>query len=172
MTTRIRSFVVLVTAALLQATIFTEFRFLGASVEVLLLVTILAGYHGGPEHGSIFGFFASLLQDVLTGAPFGLHAMVYAPLAVGVSSLADRLVESRPVIYGLGLALAISIGTALAGFTGLLFGQTAITSSLLINRSILAGITSALVAAPINKIILWSLSLSTPGALELRIPGK
>ena len=50
MTTRIRSFVVLVTAALLQATIFTEFRFLGASVEVLLLVTILAGYHGGPEH--------------------------------------------------------------------------------------------------------------------------
>ena len=172
MTTRIRSFVVLVTAALLQATIFTEFRFLGASVEVLLLVTILAGYHGGPEHGSIFGFFASLLQDVLTGAPFGLHAMVYAPLAVGVSSLEDRLVESRPAIYGLGLALAIATGTALAGFTGLLFGQTAITSSLLINRSILAGITSALVAAPINKILLWSLSLSTPGALELRIPGK
>ena len=172
MTTRIRSFVVLVTAALLQATIFTEFRFLGASVEVLLLVTILAGYHGGPEHGSIFGFFASLLQDVLTGAPFGLHAMVYAPLAVGVSNLEDRLVESRPAIYGLGLALAIATGTALAGFTGLLFGQTAITSSLLINRSILAGITSALVAAPINKIILWSLSLSTPGALELRIPGK
>ena len=172
MTTRIRSFVVLVTALLLQATIFTEFRFLGASVELLLLVTILAGYHGGPEHGSIFGFFASLLQDVLTGAPFGLHAMVYAPLAVGVSSLEDRLVESRPVIYGLGLALAISIGTTLAGFTGLLFGQTAITSSLLISRSILAGVTSALVAAPINKIILWSLSLSTPGALELRIPGK
>ena len=98
--------------------------------------------------------------------------MVYAPLAVGVSSLEDRLVESRPAIYGLGLALAIATGTALAGFTGLLFGQTAITSSLLINRSILAGITSVLVAAPINKIILWSLSLSTPGALELRIPGK
>ena len=172
MTTRIRSFVVLVTAALLQATIFTEFRFLGASVEVLLLVTVLAGYHGGPEHGSIFGFFASLLQDVLTGAPFGLHAMVYAPIAVGVSSLEDRLVQSRPVIYGLGLALAIAAGTTLAGLAGLLFGQTAITSDLLIKRAVLAGITSAIVAAPINKIIVWSLSLSTPGALELRIPEK
>ena len=41
MTTRIRSFVVLVTAVLLQATIFSEFRLFGASVEVLLLVTIL-----------------------------------------------------------------------------------------------------------------------------------
>ena len=89
MTTRIRSFVVLITAVLLQATIFSEFRLSGTSVEVLLLVTILAGYHGGPEHGAIFGFFASLFQDALTGAPFGLHAMVYSPLAVGVSSIED-----------------------------------------------------------------------------------
>ena len=87
--------------------------------------------------------------------------MVYAPIAVGVSSLEDRLVQSRPVIYGLGLALAIAAGTTLAGLAGLLFGQTAITSDLLIKRAVLAGITSAIVAAPINKIILWSLSLST-----------
>ncbi|HJP16970.1 MAG TPA: rod shape-determining protein MreD [Acidimicrobiales bacterium] len=172
MTTRIRSFVVLVTAALLQATIFSEFRFLGASAEILLLVTVLAGYHGGPDHGAIFGFFASLLQDALTGAPFGLHAMVYSPLAVGVSSLEDRLVESRPIVYGIGLVLAVIIGTSLAGFTGLLFGQTAITNVLLIKKSIIAGLTTAIVAAPINKSIQWSLSMSNPGVVELRIPEK
>ncbi len=172
MTTRIRSFVVLLTAALLQATIFSEFRFSGASAEILLLVAVLAGYHGGPEHGAIFGFFASLLQDALTGAPFGLHAMVYSPLAVGVSSLEDRLVESRPIIYGIGLAVAVTIGTSFAGFTGLLFGQTAITTALLIKKSIIAGLVSAIVAAPINKIVQWSLSMSISGAVEMRIPEK
>ena len=172
MTTRIRSFVVLVTAVLLQATIFSEFRLFGASVEVLLLVTILAGYHGGPEHGAIFGFFASLFQDALTGAPFGLHAMVYSPLAVGVSSIEDRLVESLPIVYGLGLVIAVALGASLAGFTGLLFGQTAIENGLLIKRSVIAGLISAAVAPPINKIVQWSLSMSIPGAVELRIPEK
>ena len=81
----------------------------------------------------------------------------YSPLAVGVSSIEDRLVESRPVVYGLGLVVAVALGASLAGFTGLLFGQTAIENGLLIKRSVIAGLVSAAVAPQINKIIQWSL---------------
>ncbi|SVC89068.1 uncharacterized protein METZ01_LOCUS341922, partial [marine metagenome] len=68
---------VLVTAVALEGTLLDELRVGGVSVELLLLVSVLTGYHGGPERGAITAFFAGLLHDSIVGAPLGLHALVY-----------------------------------------------------------------------------------------------
>ena len=86
MTTRIRSFVVLVTAVLLQATIFSEFRLFGASVEVLLLVTILASYHGAQIFEAI-GLGADVIDIAFSGTTSRVAGMTLAELANETLSL-------------------------------------------------------------------------------------
>ena len=113
MTGRFRVAVILLTAVTAQVTVFEEFRVAGVSVEFMLLVSVLAGYHGGPERGAVIAFCAGLLHDSLTATPMGLHALVYAPLAVATSHLEVRLARSTRPFLGVGLVLALSITGAL-----------------------------------------------------------
>ncbi len=78
MTGRLRVVAILLTAVTVQVTVFEEIRVSGVSVELLLLVSILAGFHGGPERGAVVAFCAGLLHDTITATPLGLHALVYA----------------------------------------------------------------------------------------------
>ena len=107
MTPRLRVLLVLVTAVALEGTLLDELRVDGVSVELLLLVAVLTGFHGGPERGAITAFFAGLLHDSIVGAPLGLHALVYPPLAVAVSSLELRMLRSTPVTGGLAVLAAV-----------------------------------------------------------------
>ena len=66
MTHRFRVLALLLTATVAQVTVFDEVRVAGASVEYLLLVSVLAGYHGGPERGAVVAFFGGLLHDAVT----------------------------------------------------------------------------------------------------------
>ena len=91
MTHRFRVLALLLTATVAQVTVFDEVRVAGASVEYLLLVSVLTGYHGGPERGAVVAFFAGLLHDAVTVTPMGLHALVYPSLAVATSHLEVRL---------------------------------------------------------------------------------
>ncbi len=170
MTGRVRSLVVLVTGLLLQATICTEFRHRGVSVELLLLVTVLAGYHGGPDRGAVVGFFAGLLHDSLVGAPLGLHALVFPPVAVAVSSLEQRMLRSTPLLDGLAVAAAVASGTAAASMAGLVFGQESVDAAALVERAVRAGVLTAVVAAPVNRVVRWSMAGSGPASIELRTP--
>jgi rod shape-determining protein MreD len=150
--------------------VLAEFRFLGVSVELLLLVTVLVAFHGGPERGAWVGLAASLIQDALTGAPFGIHALIYAPLALGVSSLEDRTVGASSALNGLGLALVVASGSVLVSIAGLLFGQIAIPLETLGERALVAGFLTALIAKPVNEVIRWSVDGVVAGEIELRNP--
>ena len=81
MSGRIRVAALLLTGLVVQATLFTEIRVQGASVELMMLMAILAGFHGGPQRGAIVAFCAGLLQDSIAATPLGLHALVFPPLA-------------------------------------------------------------------------------------------
>ena len=77
MSSRLRVVAVLLTALVAQATLLTEIRIQGATVELMMIIAILAGFHGGPERGALVAFFAGLLQDSLVSVPLGLHALVF-----------------------------------------------------------------------------------------------
>ena len=95
MSGRVRVAALLLTGLVVQATLFTEIRVQGASVELMMLMAILAGFHGGPQRGAIVAFCAGLLQDSIAATPLGLHALVFPPLAVAVSSLEQRMLRQE-----------------------------------------------------------------------------
>jgi len=89
----------------------------------MLLVTILAGIHGGPERGALVAFWAGLLYDSVTTAPLGLHALVFPSIAMAVSSLERRMLRNTLVTDALAVAAAVATGSAAVAAVGEIFGQ-------------------------------------------------
>ena len=115
MTGRLKIVAVLLTAMTVQVTVFEEIRIDGVSVELLLLVSILAGFHGGPEKGAVVDLCAGLLHDSIIAPPMGLHALVDASPAVAARNLEVRLPQSIPHSVPVRPAAAMAGGEVRGG---------------------------------------------------------
>lgn len=168
MTARIRILVVLLSATLVQATVCSEFRIAGVGVELMLLVTILAGFHGGPNRGALIAFWAGLLYDSVTIAPLGLHALVFPSIAVAVSSLERRMLRSTLVTDGLAVATAVAAGVTAVAAVEAIFGQNSFDLRKLGERALISALFTTAVAIPVNRLVTWAAAAGLPVAIELR----
>jgi rod shape-determining protein MreD len=169
---RLRVVAVLLTALVAQATLLTEIRIQGATVELMMVIAILAGFHGGPERGALVAFFAGLLQDSLLSVPLGLHALVFPPLAVAVSSLEQRMVRSAPVADAVALLLAATAGILTVAAVGLLFGLSPHDPGTFLARIITAAVMTTAIAAPVNRAVRWAVLGGLPPDIKLRAVGS
>jgi len=165
---RLRVLAVLLTALIAQATLLTEIRIQGATVELMMVIAILAGFHGGPERGMFVAFFAGLLQDSLISVPLGLHALVFPPLAVAVSSLEQRMVRLTPVADALALLLASTAGIFMIVAAGLLFGLSPFDPSILLTRILIAAAMTTAIAIPVNRAVRWAVMGGLPPEIKIR----
>ena len=163
---------VLLTALVAQATLLTEIRLQGATVELMMVIAILAGFHGGPERGDLVAFFAGLLQDSLLSVPLGLHALVFPPLAVAVSSLEQRMVRSKPATDAVALLLATTAGIFTVAGVGLLFGLSPYDPETLLVRILTAAVMTTAIAAPVNRAVRWAVLGGLPPDIKLRTVGS
>jgi rod shape-determining protein MreD len=85
---------VLLGALILQLSIVSDLRVLGAVGDLLLLVTVAAALVEGPDRGATFGFAAGLLYDLVLDTPFGLSALTYALIGYGVGLASAALMRS------------------------------------------------------------------------------
>ena len=171
MSGRLRILVVLVSAALVQTTVCSEFRIAGVSAELMLLVTVLAGFHGGPERGAIVAFWAGLLYDSVTTAPLGLHALVFPLIAVAVSSLERRMLRSTSLTDALGVAVAVGAGVVTVAAVGEIFGQASFDFESLGKRVFIAALYTTTIAPLVNKVMVWAVAAGLPATIELRRDG-
>jgi rod shape-determining protein MreD len=168
LTARLRILVVLLSATLAQATVCSEFRIGGVGVELMLLVTILAGIHGGPERGALVAFWAGLLYDSVTTAPLGLHALVFPSIAMAVSSLERRMLRNTLVTDALAVAAAVATGSAAMAAVGEIFGQASFDPGTLGERILVSALLTTAVAAPVNRVVAWAAAAGLPVTIELR----
>ena len=64
---------VILTALLLQSTVFAQIKLLGVEPELMYLVTILVAILEGPQEGAVVGFAGGMAQDFLLNTPKGHH---------------------------------------------------------------------------------------------------
>lgn len=62
---------------LLQSTVFVGLSVANAVPDLLLIVTVAAGYHNSRLTGMGTGFFCGLLLDIATGGVLGVYALFY-----------------------------------------------------------------------------------------------
>ncbi len=152
----VRYAIVLCSIALVQYAVAPQFRLAGVSVDLLLVLAIAAGIHGGVERGAMVGFAAGLALDLMVVTPFGLGAV--SGLAAGVVA---GLLESATVLSARWLTMAIAalsstVGLLCFAVTGAVLGRSdLVTGRLLLVIAVVAP-TSAILVLPVLRACRWA----------------
>jgi rod shape-determining protein MreD len=114
---------IIVTAILLQSTVFSQLRLLGVRPELLYLVTILIALQEGPNEGAIVGFTCGLAQDMLLDQPKGITALTLTLLGYAVGMARQYIVSPSPLVPTIVVALGTAVGVGFYEIVTFLLGQ-------------------------------------------------
>jgi rod shape-determining protein MreD len=81
----------ILTAVLLQSTVFARLTLFGVSPDLVLAVVISFALIEGPIAGAVLGFSGGLLRDLLLDAPKGLTGLSYLIVGYAVGSIRPYL---------------------------------------------------------------------------------
>lgn len=94
----------------IQTTLFSEVKFSGVALQLMLCLAVSTGVVGGSEYGARAGFIFGLMFDLVLSSPLGLLAFVY-----GLAGWVGGAVYSRTVSNPWWLnVLAVGIVSGLA----------------------------------------------------------
>ena len=171
MNTWLRVLTLLIGAAILQSSIFTEIRVGSTGVELLLLISVLSGYHGGPIRGAYISFWSGLVNDCIVASPLGIHALIYPAIAVAVSNLEERFINEKSTVRAFGIVLAVATGVLLTAGVGHIFGEGTFNTSSLPETAIVAGVMTTLFSKPLSSIVKWAVSTGIPREVKTHFAG-
>jgi rod shape-determining protein MreD len=169
--TWLRVLTLLIGAAILQSSIFTEIRLGGTGVELLLLISVLSGYHGGPLRGAYVSFWSGLVNDCIVASPLGIHALIYPAIAVAVSNLEERFINEKSTVRAFGIVLAVATGVLLTAGVGHIFGEGTFNTSSLPETAIVAGVMTTFFSKPLSSIVKWAVSIGIPREVKTHFAG-
>jgi rod shape-determining protein MreD len=114
---------VVITALLLQSTVFGQLRLLGVRPELLYLVTISFALLEGPNEGATVGFVSGMAQDFLMNEPKGLTALTLTLLGYGVGMFRQFIVSPSPLVPTIVVAVGTAAGIAFYEIVSVLLGN-------------------------------------------------
>jgi len=113
---------IIITAVLLQSTVFAQLRLLGVRPELLFLVTIILAMLEGPAEGAVVGFVSGLAQDMLLNQPKGITALTLTLLGYAVGMARQFIVSPSPLVPTIVVAIATALGLAFYEIVSFLLG--------------------------------------------------
>lgn len=118
---------IILTALLLQSTIFADVPLAGARPELLYMLTIFIAMREGPREGMIAGFSAGMAYDFLLNSPKGMTALTLVLLGYVIGMLRQYIVTPSPwlptVLAGIGTFGGVLFYGFLASFLGVKTGS-------------------------------------------------
>ncbi len=135
---------VILSALLLQTTIFAEINLLGAKPELMYLITIAFGMLEGPASGAITGFVGGMAQDFLLNAPKGITALTLTVLGYAIGMARQFIVTPSPVLPVVLVALGTFGGVMFHGIVSFLLGQLDTTWLYLFRVATLSAVYNAI----------------------------
>jgi len=115
--------VVIITALLLQSTIFAQIKLLGVRPELLYLVTIVIAILEGPQEGAIVGFAGGMMQDFLLNQPKGITALTLTLLGYAIGMARQYIVSPSPLLPTFLVGVGTAAGIAFYEIVAFLLGQ-------------------------------------------------
>src|SRR6266571_2612677 len=86
---------VVITAIVLQSTVFGQIKLFGTKPELLYIVTVLLAIIEGPQEGMLFGFFGGMAQDFFLNQPKGVTALTLTLLGYTMGLAASTSCRRR-----------------------------------------------------------------------------
>ncbi len=144
---------VILSALLLQTTIFAEINLLGAKPELMYLITIAFGMLEGPASGAVTGFVGGMAQDFLLDAPKGITALTLTLLGYAIGMARQFIVSPSPVLPVVLVALGTFGGVLFYGVVSFLLGQLDSTWLYLLRVAVLSAIYNAILTPLVFPIM-------------------
>ncbi len=144
---------VVLTALLLQTTVFAEIQLLGAKPELLFLVTIVFALLEGPEGGAVVGFAGGMAQDFLLNQPKGITALTLTLLGYGVGLLRAYIVSPSPATPTLVVGLGTFGGILFERLVAFLLGEVATGLLITVRVALLTGVYGAVLTPLLFPIL-------------------
>jgi len=116
---------IVVTALLLQSTVFAQISLLGARPELMYLLTVLSALLEGPASGSVVGFGSGMAQDFLLNAPKGITALTLTLLGYSMGTVRQYIVTPSALVPVAMVAGGTAVGLMFNGLVKFLLGQLA-----------------------------------------------
>lgn len=135
---------VVVSALLLQTTVFADIRLLGARPELMYLITIVFAFLDGPSSGAVTGFVGGMAEDFLLDQPKGITALTLTLLGYAVGMLRQYVVSPSPVFPVFLVAGGTFAGVLFYGVVSFLLGQLDVSTLYLIRVAALSSIYNAI----------------------------
>lgn len=136
---------IVVTALLLQSTVFSQLRLLGVRPELLYLVTIVIALLEGPNEGAAVGFAGGLTQDFLMNQPKGITALTLTLLGYAVGMMRQFITSPSPLLPTVVVAVGTAAGIIFYEVVSLLLGN--------LDVSMTYGLKVALLTALYNAVL-------------------
>lgn len=135
---------VIVTALLLQSTIFAQIKLAGAKPELLYLVTIVLAVLEGPSSGALGGFSAGMAQDFLLDDPKGMTALTLTLVGYVVGTVRHYITTPSPALPTLLVGAGTAAGVLFHGFVTFLLGELQVGILFLLRVAFLSALYNAL----------------------------
>jgi len=135
---------VILTALILQTTVFSEVNLLGAKPELMYLLTICFAILEGPSSGAITGFAGGMAQDFLLDAPKGITALTLTLLGYAIGMARQYIVSPSPVLPVLLVAGGTFAGIVFYGIVSFLLGQLSVGWLYLFRVALLSAVYNAI----------------------------
>jgi rod shape-determining protein MreD len=136
--------IVVVTALLLQTTVFADVRLFGARPELMYLLTIVFGVLEGPSSGAVAGFAGGMAQDFLLNQPKGITALTLVLVGYAIGMLRQYIVSPSPVLPVVLVAGGTFAGVVFYGVVSFLLGQLDTSWVYLFRVAVLSAVYNAI----------------------------
>lgn len=113
----------LLTAVLLQTTVFAKMQILNVSPDILLAVIICFALLDGPSVGAVLGFSGGFFRDLLLDAPMGLTGLSYLIVGYVAGSIRPYISSTSVFVPAAGVFAGTVMATLIYEILQALLGQ-------------------------------------------------
>ncbi len=145
--------VVIVTALLLQSTLFWNLKLLGVRPELMYLITIVIAILEGPNEGAITGFAAGLAQDFMLNQPKGITALTLTLVGYAAGLARQYIVSPSPLLPTILVGVGTAAGIAFYQVVAFLLGQLEETFSYAIRVTLLTALYNAILTPIVYPLL-------------------
>lgn len=153
MTRYLRLALVVITAVVLQTTLFTHLQIDGVVPDVGLVAVLAVAYEDGPETGAWFGFVMGLAVDLFLTTPLGLSALSFALTGYAVGVFQAGMVRTTPRLAPLLGFFGGLFGNLVFVTVGALVGQNGLLSFETLKIVLIAAAYDALIAPLVFPVV-------------------
>jgi rod shape-determining protein MreD len=144
---------VILTALVLQSTVFHEITLMRVSPDLIYLITVLVALLEGPAPGAVIGFVGGMGEDFLLNAPKGITALTLTLLGYAVGMVRQYIVSPSALVPVIMVAGGTAAGEMFNGLVKFLLGQLQSGWGYQLRVAILAGLYNAILTPLVFPIV-------------------